>query len=115
MTQYLTDGQNDNLALTKDFEQKLALTLNGLPSADVTLDAFNFDIGVEGQTALVSGVATILDPLSPQQIQILIPALTFSETHNKLILQIRWTESGENERIILKRFLDVREPVTPKP
>lgn len=115
MTQYLTDGNNGNLALTRSFESKFTLTLNDFPEDDITGDAINFDIGVEGEEALISGATTILDPISPQKVEIVIPSGTFSEPHNRLILQLRWTPLGENEKVIFKGFLDVRDPVTPKP
>ena len=115
MTRYLTDQDNDNLAITKGFEKKLTLILNGLPSADISLDVINFDIGVEGEEALISGLAVILEPLTPQKITVTIPAGTFQKPHKRLVFQLRWTPQGSAERILAKRFLDVRNPVTPKP
>ncbi len=114
MTRYLTDQDNDNLAITKGFEKILTLILRGMPSDDISLDAIKFDIGVEGEEALVSGDAVIVDPITPQSITITIPAPTFTKPHKRLVLQLRWTPGGENERILAKRFLDVRNPVTPK-
>lgn len=111
MTQYLTDDNNDDLALTRAFESKFTLELEGMAEDDITGDAINFDIGVEGEEALISAVATILDPVAPQVVEVVVPAGTFSETHNRLILQLRWTPLGENEKVIFKGFLDVRDPV----
>lgn len=113
MTEYLTNYNNQNLQINKDFEEKPILTLIGLPVSDISADAFNFDIGIEGETAIVSGVCTIISPLVPHKIEFTIPANAFTKTHRKLILQIRWTPNGENERIVSKRFFDVRNPVTP--
>ena len=115
MTLYLTNFNNENMQIIKDYEAKPILTLISMPVDDISMDAFKFDLGVEGEEAILSGDCTIIDALAPHKIQFVIPESTFSKTQKKLIMQIRWTPIGENERIIVKRFFDVRDPVTPKP
>ncbi len=110
-TKYLLDQDNENLAITLGFEKLLTLVLNGFPSDDITADAVNFDIGIEGEDALISGAAAIIEPLSPQKITLTIPPATFTKPQKRLILQLRWTPSGGNERLVSKNFIDVRNPV----
>lgn len=115
MTLYLTNFNNENLSINVGYEAKAALTLIDMPSDDVSADVFKFDIGVEGDTALLSGDATILSAVEPVKILVTIPEDTFTKPLRKLILQIRWTPDGGNEKIIVKRFFDVRNPITPAP
>jgi len=114
MTRYFLDKNNDNLALTLGFETEMGMILTGLPS-DISADAIKFDIGVEGEEAIISEDLTVIVPTSPQQVKAVIPANTFTKPLKKQLFQIRYTQLGGNEKVILKRFLDVRNPVTPKP
>jgi len=115
MKRYLLDGNNENFALTLGFQSDINLILQGLGVADVTGHTFKFDIGEEGETALFTGTATIVNPLDPPEISLLIPITAFTKTHQQLTLQIRWTDLSAVERVILKSFLDVLDPVIPKP
>lgn len=115
MTEYLTNYNNENLRVYVGYEAQAVVTLLNMPSDDVSADAFAFDIGIEGEDAIYSASATILSAVSPQQILITIPSGTFTEPQKKIIAQIRWTENGGNEKIIVSRFFDVKEPVTPNP
>lgn len=112
---YLIDGNNEKFALTLGFQSDINLLLNGLGVDDVTGHTFAFDIGQEGEDALFSATATIIDPIDPVEISLSIPAGTFTQTHSRLVLQIRWTDLAPVERIIFKGFIDVLQPVTPKP
>ena len=112
---YFTNSNNENLELDMGFEQILILTYERFPVDDISADTLNFDVGVRGEEALFSGVATIINPIAPQKLELIIPANTFTKKFKKLQLQVRWTPNGENERIVTKRFLDVGRPITPKP
>ena len=115
MTTYLLDQDNNNYHISTSFEAKIGLTLRGLPSQDITLDQMDFDLGVENEVAVISGAVNVLEPSNPQKIEITIPANTFTKPVKRQMLQIRWTPLGENERIIVKKFLDVRSAVVPNP
>jgi hypothetical protein len=113
MKSYLLDGNNENFSLTAGYQADIVLNLIGLGVADVTGHTFNFDIGVEGEAALLSGTATILNVFDPAQIQLTIPSGTFSVPLDRLVLQIRWTDLTPVERVIYKGFIDVLAAVTP--
>ena len=116
MKRYIIDGNNENFALTLGFQSDINLILNGLPVADVAGHTFKFDIGQEGEVALFTGEATIVDPTAPDiEISLSIPVSAFTKPHRQLILQLRWTDLAPVERVIFKGFIDVLDPVTPKP
>lgn len=115
MKTYLLDGNNENFALTLGFQADINLILSGLGVADVTGHTFKFDIGIEGETAIFTGTATIVTATEPQEISLSIPANAFTKAQTRLVLQIRWTDLAPVERVIFKGFLDVLEAVTPKP
>jgi hypothetical protein len=112
---YLIDGNNNNLSISLGYQADLVLVLNGLGIPDATGHTFAFDIGQEGEEAVFTGTATLLDVFDPQQIQLTIPAGAFTAARKRLVLQIRHTDLAAVERIIYKGFLDVLNPVTPKP
>lgn len=113
MKSYLIDGNNEEFALTANYAADIVLKLVGLGVADVTGHTFNFDIGQEGEDAIISAAATITNPIDPAEIKLTIPKTTFSAPHDKLVLQIRWTDLTAVERVIFKGFIDVLEAVTP--
>ena len=115
MKRHLLDGNNEDFNLNVGFQADISLSLNGLGVADVSGHTFKFDIGQEGEEAIVTGTATITDPLDPPVISLLIPANAFDKPSKQLVLQIRWTDLEPVERIIFKGFVDVLNPVTPKP
>ena len=112
---YFTNKNNENLELDKGFEQTLILNYDRFPEDDISADSLSFDVGLRGEEALFSGSATILSGIAPQKLELVIPAGTFTKKFKKLQLQVRWTPLGGNERIVTKRFLDVGQPITPKP
>ena len=112
---YLIDGNNEKFALTLGYRADLNLLLSGLGVADVTGHTFAFDIGQEGEIALYTGAASIVTPLDPAEISLLIPDTAFTAVYKQLVLQIRWTDGAAVERVIFKGFIDVLNPVTPKP
>ena len=96
MKSYLIDGNNEEFALTANYAADIVLKLVGLGVADVTGHTFNFDIGQEGEAAIISAAATIINPIDPAEIKLTIPNTTFSAPHDKLVLQIRCSTFARN-------------------
>ena len=113
--EYLKNYNNDDLEVPRGYISEPILTLTNMPVDDISADAFAFDIGVSGQTAIVSGACSIISAVGIQKIKFTIPANAFTKAQKKLVLQIRWTISGGSEKIIVRRFIDVINPVTPTP
>ena len=115
MKSYLIDGNNENFAISAGYQTDIVLKLIGLGVADVTGHSFNFDIGQEGEEAIISAAATIINPIDPAEIKLTIPLATFSAPADRLVLQLRWIDLSAVERVIYKGFVDVLAAVTPKP
>ena len=116
MKRYLIDTNNEDFNITLGYQSDISLVVNGLPESDVSGHTFKFDIGEEGETAIFTGTATIIDPFSPNQtINLSIPFDAFTEVRKQLVLQIRWTDLEPVERVIFKGFIDVLKAVLPNP